>query len=287
MIIDCCSSYTEYGNLSLGHEKDLVVYHVGAEKCEPGHFWSGVRDHFLIHYVLSGKGIFTFDGSTYQLSGGQGFLICPNILSFYQADLDEPWEYCWVGFHGRQAEKYLKALNLEASNPIFTCSSESSPEKPIFQMIEAQNRPVGRDFILTGYLYHFFAELANTIGYSASSDESQNIKQLYVQKALDYIQKNYSRKITIEQIADFIGIDRKYMSSLFKKFLRTSPQEFLIKFRMDKACVLLTQNMLSIQDIAHSVGYDDPLLFSKMFKKRKGLSPSQYRARLLGKINKN
>ena len=130
MIIDCCSSYTEYGNLSLGHEKDLVVYHVGAEKCEPGHFWSGVRDHFLIHYVLSGKGIFTFDGSTYQLSGGQGFLICPNILSFYQADLDEPWEYCWVGFHGRQAEKYLKALNLEASIQYLHVLRKAPPKSP-------------------------------------------------------------------------------------------------------------------------------------------------------------
>ena len=287
MSFNCCSSYIKYGNLSVYDEKDLVVYYMGVEKCQPGHSWSGVRDHFLIHYILSGKGIFIFDGTSYHLKGGQGFLICPNMLSFYQADMEEPWEYCWVGFHGRYAESYLKDLNLEASNPVFSCSLENSLEKSIFKMIEAQNRPVGRDFILTGLLYQFFGDLASAIEYSVPNDKSQNIKQLYIQKAIDYIQKNYSRKITIEQIADFIGIDRKYMSSLFKKFLNTSPQEFLINLRMDKACVLLAQNTLSIQDIAHSVGYDDPQLFSKMFKKRKGLSPSQYRARLLGKISKN
>jgi AraC-like DNA-binding protein len=207
------------------------------------------------------------------------------MLSFYQADMDEPWEYCWVGFHGRYAKSYLKEINLDASNPIFTCTLENSPEKAIFKMIEAQNRPVGRDFILTGLLYQFLAELVRTVDYPHYNSENQNTKQIYVQKAIDYIRKNYSRKITIEQIADFIGIDRKYMSALFQEILHTSPQEFLLNFRMDKACVLLCQNLLSIQDIAHSVGYEDPLLFSKMFKKRKGLSPTQYRNRLSGKNN--
>jgi len=280
-----CTSFIQYGNLSSSEAKDLVVYHSGAEKCKPGHYWSGVRDHFLIHYILSGKGIFVFNGITYHLSGGQGFLICPDMLSFYQADMDEPWEYCWVGFHGRYAKSYLKEINLDASNPIFTCTLENSPEKAIFKMIEAQNRPVGRDFILTGLLYQFLAELVRTVDYPHYNSENQNTKQIYVQKAIDYIRKNYSRKITIEQIADFIGIDRKYMSALFQEILHTSPQEFLLNFRMDKACVLLCQNLLSIQDIAHSVGYEDPLLFSKMFKKRKGLSPTQYRNRLSGKNN--
>ena len=282
-----CVSSIQYGNLSTIDAKDMVVYHSGVEQCKPGHYWSGVRDHFLIHYILSGKGTFIFNEKTYHLTGGQGFLICPNMLSFYQADMDEPWEYCWVGFHGRYAESYLKEINIDAANPIFSCALNSTPEQPIFQMVEAQSRPVGRDFILTGLLYQFFAELATTVECSHSNNGSQNTKQLYVQKALDYIRKNYSRSITIEQIANFIGIDRKYMSALFKEILHTSPQEFLLNFRMDKACVLLAQNLLSIQNIAHSVGYDDPLLFSKMFKKRKGLSPSQYRNRLLGKIKKS
>ena len=89
-------------------------------------------------------------------------------------------------------------------------------------------------------------------------------------KAIDYIEKNYSHKITIEGIADYIGIDRKYLSSLFKDIQHTSPQHFLIKYRMDKACILITDELLSITHVAHSVGYDDPLLFSKMFKNTRG-----------------
>ncbi|AUS98384.1 hypothetical protein CDQ84_04160 [Clostridium thermosuccinogenes] len=275
-----CVVFTKYSDFSSCEAKDLVVYHSGTERCEPGHFWSGVRDHFLIHYVMSGKGIFASNGTTYHLSEGQGFLICPDTLSYYQADMDEPWEYCWVGFHGRYAKNYLNEINLDASNPIFTCNPENSPEKTILKMLEVQKRPAGRDFILTGLLYQFLAELIRTVDDFHYNSISQNTKQIYVKKAIDYIRKNYSTRITIEQIADFIGIDRKYMSTLFQEILHISPQEYLLNFRMDKACVLLCQDFLSIQDIAHSVGYEDPLLFSKMFKKRKGLSPTQYRNRL-------
>jgi YesN/AraC family two-component response regulator len=153
--------------------------------------------------------------------------------------------------------------------------------------MEIQNKTAGKDFILTGLLYQFFAELAHTMGCSSRyANEGENIKQIYVQKAIDYIHKNYSRQLYIEQISNYIRIDRKYMSVLFQDILHISPKEFLLNFRMDKAGVLLAQNLLSIQDIAHSVGYEDPLLFSKMFKKRKGLSPTQYRNRILGKIMK-
>lgn len=283
MTENSCTIFTDYQNITKTDINDLVVYHFGSERCNPGHSWSGVRDHYLIHYVISGKGVFVCNGKTYSLKGKQGFLICPDMLSYYQADVDEPWEYCWIGFNGRRAKSYLEELKLSNANPIFTCTPKSSPEKVIYKLIDAQNIHVGRDFLITGLLYQFFAELANTIDLPESATENQDLKRYYVQKAIDYIRKNYSRKISIEEIAKYIGLDRKYMCALFQKILHTSPQEFLLKFRLDKACVLLCQDSLFIQDIAHSVGYDDPLLFSKMFKKKKGLSPTQYRKRLMGK----
>jgi transcriptional regulator GlxA family with amidase domain len=62
------------------------------------------------------------------------------------------------------------------------------------------------------------------------------------------------------------------------EYLKTSPQEYLINFRIEKACELMQANLLSIGDIARSVGYDDPLTFSKVFRKLKGVSPSKFRS---------
>ncbi len=279
-----CSIPSGYGNSSVHRNHDLIVYYYGMEKCKSQHHWTGVRDHYLIHYIMSGKGIFIYNNETYHLRAGQGFLICPNILSYYKADKEQPWEYCWIGFQGRKAKHYLSQLNLNMKQPIFYCQSKESIEKIVRQMMDTKSYSNGRELRLTGLLYHFFAELAQSETPSSSMDHGQNYSQIYVNKATDFIEKNYSRKITIENIADYVGIDRKYLSRLFKDILHTSPQSFLINYRLNKACILLVENKLSITHIAHSVGYDDALLFSKMFKKYKGMSPTQYRKRLMGQL---
>jgi len=284
MTQNSCDLAFGYGNSSTYNNHDLIVYHYGYEKCKAEHYWTGVRDHYLIHYITSGKGTFVYNDKTYHLKKGQGFLICPNILSFYQADKEQPWEYCWVGFQGRKAQYYLNQLNLSIEQPIFNCQPNDSILFIVKQMIESKNITRGRDWVLTGLAYHFLAEIIQNERCPSQTQDTKNYSDIYVKKAVDFIEKNYSRKITVEDIADHIGINRKYLSSLFKKVMHTSPQNFLINYRMDKACILLSQNLLSIAHVAHSVGYDDPLLFSKMFKKCKGMAPSQYRKRLMGEL---
>lgn len=283
MFNDSCVIFTQNEKQISGME-DLIPYHVGIEQCKPGHSWSGVRDHFLIHYIASGKGTFIFNGVTYNLTKRQGFLISPGMQSFYRSDTEDPWKYYWVGFNGRYAAKYLKKIGLQITNPIFTCAKDNDLLQITMNMIEAQKVSAGRDFFLTSLLYQYLGELSCKIECPVNLDsKGRNIGQSYVQKAMDYIQKNYSKKVTIEEIANYIGIERKYMSRLFAETLHASPQNYLIDYRMDKACLLLLQDSLSIEDIANSVGYSDSSLFSKMFKKRKGLSPSKYRDRLFSR----
>lgn len=279
-----CDIAFGYGNWSDYKNHDLIVYHYGYEKCKAKHFWTGVRDHYLIHYIISGKGTFIYNDKTYHLEQEQGFLICPNILSYYQADKDQPWEYCWIGFKGRKAKHYLSQLNLSVEQPIFNCQPNNSILFIVKKMIESKNITKGKDWVLTGLAYHFLAEIIQNEKYFNHSQDTKNYSEIYVKKAVDFIEKNYSRKITVEDIADHVGINRKYLSSLFKELMHTSPQSFLINYRMNKACILLAQNLLSISHVAHSVGYDDPLLFSKMFKKYKGMAPSQYRKRLMSQL---
>jgi len=279
-----CDIAFEYGNWSDYKNHDLIVYHYGYEKCKAKHFWTGVRDHYLIHYIISGKGTFIYNDKTYHLEQGQGFLICPNILSYYQADKDQPWEYCWIGFKGRKAKHYLSQLNLSVEQPIFNCQPNNSILFIVKKMIESKHITKGKDWVLTGLAYHFLAEIIQNEKYFNQAQDTKNYSEIYVKKAVDFIEKNYSRKITVEDIADHVGINRKYLSSLFKELMHTSPQSFLINYRMNKACILLAQNLLSISHVAHSVGYDDPLLFSKMFKKYKGMAPSQYRKRLMSQL---
>ncbi len=254
------------------------MYNCGMEDCSAGHFYGpAVRDHYLIHYIRGGKGVFQVGNRVYYLRKGQGFLICPDVVTFYQADWNDPWHYSWVGFNGLTAANHLESAGLTQANPIFGDDRDDFLPDCIAQMVAATQIGRGRETRLKGLLYLFLSKLIE-IGKGDVSDRNQlSKKELYIKKAIEFIRMNYSRQITIKQIAAYIGLDRSYLCSLFKEQLHTGPREFLIKFRMEKACALMENEALSIGDIARSVGYDDQLQFSKVFRKLNALPPSTFR----------
>lgn len=258
---------------------DLNMYRCGIEDCSPGHSWGpALRDHYIIHYVRSGKGIFQMNNTTYQLEKSQGFLIPPNTIIYYQADNEEPWSYSWVGFHGLKAEQYLKRASISQENPVFKYDKDNFLKECIDEMIIASKTLVKSSEIrLLGLLYIFLSQLIEVAQIDRTPGHTENRKEQYIKKAINFIEMNYSRKINISEIAQFVGLDRSYLFTIFKEYLNTSPQDFLINYRVNKACELMQNKLLSIGEISRSVGYEDPLLFSKVFRKIKGIPPKELR----------
>jgi AraC-like DNA-binding protein len=147
------------------------------------------------------------------------------------------------------------------------------------QMILTKDMLKGREIKLLGLLYSFLSRLIE-VSNNSYIDKNENRKEMYVKKIIEFIEMNDSRDISVLEMAHYIGLDRSYLYSIFKDFLNLSPQEFLINLRMNKACELMSNNLLNIGDISRSVGYEDPLLFSKIFKKIKGSSPKEFRKNL-------
>jgi len=258
---------------------DLVVYQYGMEKCKPSHsFGPAVRDHYLIHFIISGSGTFYVNGKSYNIKENQGFLICPDIITYYEADDEKPWTYAWVGFKGIKAENYLKLADISQENPIFTCENGEFVKKSFNDMIKATELKYAREIRLQGLLEVFLSELIEEAG--KHIDVSSSYKESYIKKSLQFVETNYSRKFSIAEMADNIGLNKNYFSSLFKESIGVTPQQYVINFRINKACELMNNSELTISDISRSVGYDDTLGFSKVFKKEKGASPINYRKNL-------
>lgn len=264
---------------------DLMMYHCGYEECEASHsFGPAVRDHFLIHYILSGKGTFYANNNIHTLEKGQGFLICPDAVTYYEADEIDPWTYCWVGFHGLKAAKYLESAQLNENSPIFTASHHEYTVQCFNQMLESKNLRFGRELRLLGNLYTFLSELIEINSGSLVPAGREDRSKEYITQAIRYIEMNYSYKINVTDIARHIGLDRSYLCRLFKETLSISPQKFLIDYRMNKAIELMQNPHLSLGDISRSVGYNDALSFSKTFSKSKGMAPSYYQQQLLSNL---
>jgi AraC-like DNA-binding protein len=257
---------------------DIIVYQCGIEKCKPGHsFGPAVRDHFLIHFVLGGCGSYYVNGKCYNMKKHEGFLICPGVLTYYEADKSDPWIYTWVGFRGIKAEHYLKLANLSTDNPIFQVNDGNVIESCFEEMRKSAALKYGADLRLQGLLSIFLSELIEKAGNEIT--EGNNYRDNYIKKTLQFIEMNYSRNISVKDAAQFIGLNKNYFSTLFKQSLGVTPQEYIIKYRINKACELLKNPAISISDVARSVGYSDPLGFSKIFKQVKGCSPKYFRVK--------
>ncbi|MBD3922292.1 AraC family transcriptional regulator [Paenibacillus sp. PR3] len=257
---------------------ELYLTQYGSEACSPGHFHGpAVRSHYLLHYIMDGEGIFEVGGTRYELRKGQGFLIGPDVVTYYEANTTNPWTYCWFGFDGVLADSLLKQAGLTLDSPIFHYEQDDRIYQYFTYMNESKRYHKARETHLTGLLYSLLSLLVEFGPAMPISEHKESRAEIYVEKVKDFIETNYAQKITIEDIAQFIGLNRSYLCSLFHQELNTSIQDYLIRYRIHIACEMMGNAELTIGDIARSVGYYDPLLFSKMFKKVMGSSPRQYR----------
>lgn len=267
-----------YKNSYIVSEKELVslsVYNVGFQKCDPLYQWGpGIRDHYLIHYIISGEGYYQVNGHKFHLHEGDCFLVYPNTEVTYYADEHTPWEYAWVGFTGSDAASILQATDFSKSSPVIKNTPNGAAFKnQILKIYDARGNEFEHAVEMTGRLYTALAILMHT----AQKTSDTNTAQSYVQKSIEYITANYSYPITVEDIASYVGLSRSHLFRSFQTVLDVSPKEYLTDFRIKQSCILLERSDLSITAIANSIGFDNSLYFSKAFHKEKGMSPKEYR----------
>jgi AraC-like DNA-binding protein len=258
------------------HSVDLYLCYCGMEQCDPGHFYGPIaRTEYLLHYVLQGKGVFKADGKTYYLKKHDAFIIYPDEMTYYQADQEDPWTYIWIGFGGIKADTCLNYASLSKENRVCTFDCENLLTEYVKGLLHASKLTYANDLKREGYLFLFLSALINEK--HNTNDIYDYPFQVYVEHALEFIDHNFEKNIKINDIASYIGIDRSYLTNIFKKIMKMSPQEYLINYRLDKACGLLKTTSLPVNIIAAQVGYTDPLTFSKVFKMHYNQSPKAYR----------
>ncbi len=241
--------------------KDVNPLFCGRRSCAPG-FTVGpkMRDHYTLHYVLRGKGVFYTGGNTYSLESGSLFVIRPWEKYEYSADLEEPWEYIWVGFDC--AESFSTMLGMDVL---------SLPEaEPLFLTMAEKETQGVREWEVCAQLYRLFALLG------AMRLPAGMQSQDYISRALNYIQSNYSQSIQVAELAADLGLSRNYFCRLFHQHVGMSPQTYIVSYRLERAAAFMLERKLSQKEAALQVGYPDVCAFSRMFKRKYGVAPGAY-----------
>lgn len=261
---------------------DLYLCYCGIEECSRGHsFGPAVRKEYLIHYILSGRGIYQIHGKTYEVGQGEFFLIPPDETTFYRADTEEPWRYIWIGFQGMKAPMYMEYLHLDGEERVVgKCSQKEKLKHLVEEMLRARALTFADELHREGLLYEFMAALAQDAE-DAKEDtkatQEEYPKQIYVEHMLHYIERHLDQKILILEMAKEIGLSRNYLSNCFKSVMHETLKDYLTRVRMEKAERLLTTTTDTIGEVAAAVGYEDALAFSKVFHKKYHVSPRAYR----------
>ena len=251
----------------------LAVYNTGYERCTGGHKWGpALRDHYLVHYVRSGKGTYTVGDTTYSLQAGDLFLVYPSVPVSYTADRDDPWEYYWVGFNGTEARRMLQATGFTKKVPVVHPSDAGRLPELLLNIYRSSGSTPAADADMAGYLYLFLGELMRRTGQTEPYTDVQD----YLTQAIRYIQYNYAGNIQVNYIASYVGISRSQLYRAFMEKFELSPHAFLKRDRINEACTLLHRSGLTVSEVANSVGFPDPLYFSRVFKEVKGITPSAY-----------
>ena len=230
--------------------------------------------------VLSGRGILQTGGQTLQIHKGQMFLLREHEDIFYQADMKDPWYYVWITYGGVQAERCMKDAGFTEGIYVRDCNINPTEfVSVVHDILERPHLKLSNDYYRMGLAYRFLGLAVESWEKSTDGETRKTDMTVddYVHYAVRFIQSNYASSIKVNDVADYIGINRTYLTSIFKEKMDKSPQEFLMQVRMSKACELLLNTDVPINVVAREVGYEDQMAFSKMFRKKNGLSPDQYR----------
>ena len=262
---------------------ELSVLFSGKARPKPGlRNGPAIHDYFLIHTVFGGAGIFELAGKQYHCSEGDTFVIFPGVVFRYEPSVDTPWHYSWVAFTGEKAAVLLEEFGITPEHPVVT-STDVAKIQSLYRRLRhglnTDHAPGLIDLEASGLLRLFLYELglANR-EFMPKEENPLSEQERQLDQAIRWLFLQYTQSITIDQLAKSLGYHRTHLSRIFKQRTGQSPAQYLMKIRMEKAKELLGRS-LTITEVAASVGYSDPLYFSRQFRKWTGESPTDYRLR--------
>ena len=256
----------------------IYMDYCGIEDCRPDHsFGPYVRKEFVLHVVLGGRGVYQCGKNSFDVGPDNMFLIYPGEETFYKADHEDPWRYCWIGFHGVSVERVMENVGFTKDLPVLPLSNGEAVQKTIRSALEMDEDILAEIFFRRACVNQVIGLLLSGSPRRRSPVIVPGQEVSYTTYAEHYLQRHFAERIRVNELAERIGISRSYLVRLFREHYGISPQEYLIRLRMIHAseCLVLTED--PIGNIAMESGYPDPLAFSKIFKQRFGVSPSAYR----------
>lgn len=236
-----------------------------------------VLNEYQLLYITEGEGIFnSAHAKDIPLKAGDLFLLFPGEWHTYHPTGKNGWKSYWIGFKGKNVDDRVKAGFLSVDKPIFHVGFSAD----IIRLYEeaykrAQEEAPYSQQILAGIVNHLVGLMyALERSMELSKDHTRvdmiNLGRLRIRESLEV-------DLTIQQVAEELGVSYSNFRKLFKEFTGISPALYLQDLRLQRAKELLATTTLSIKEIAYRLRFESPDYFSSKFKIKTGKKPSEFR----------
>lgn len=236
----------------------------------------------VLIYCVKGNGWYSLGGRRYNVSQNQFFILPEQESHSYGCSGTNPWSIYWLHFKGEMAAFFRKGFE----SPTNVSSPGDKPIETQLHLFEEIYRTLDNGFGNNNIMYaitslfHFLGLMKYVGEYLENKND---VRQLDVTDlAINFMQENLNRKLSLSEIADEINLSVSYFSNLFLKKTGFSPLQYLNMLRIRKACHYLDFTNMKINQISPLVGIDDNFYFSRLFTKIMGISPTEYRLRKKG-----
>jgi len=249
-------------------DSDIGIYYCGKRINTLNHTYGPeIRNHYLFVLVNSGEAIL-YGENEIKLKEHDLLVMCPGEKIHYKALT--PWSIQWVGLYGNEIKKYTEKLGITNNNPVFhvTLYNELvSIMSKIYSL--TQKTSTASELMRISLIYNFFSVLFECSDYKYKTDP--------IATAIKIIDYNFNNNITVNSLAESLHLDPSVLTRKFNNKIGISPKKYILNKRLEYAKELLANTNATIFEIANSVGFPDQLYFSRIFKIKEGVSPSEYR----------
>jgi AraC-like DNA-binding protein len=251
---------------------------------EIGHFFA-LREYFtererlhsyLIVYTESGRGNLTYRGKKYKLTKGHAFYIDCQEYQYYEQDGEEPWEILWVHFNGIACSGYFNQFT-EHNSPVVEAIMETRIPDNLRKLLEMHKRKeAATELVASQIITDLLTELLLCVKYRGNRPSPGSIPA-FVEKTVELLDKRYAEKITLNLLAEQLSVNKFHLLKQFKNCIGFTPSQYLINIRITEAKGMLIHSNMSVEEVAHRVGFEHVSHFIGTFKKQEGATPLAFR----------
>lgn len=237
---------------------------------------NGSRQYILV-YCYKGRGTIETDSFTVHLKSNTFYIIPPEIAHHYYAHPKDPWSIYWIHFTGKQAPYFndkFKAISAEGIPMLRLEERRVSLFENLIDVMEDGYSATNLEYVNLS-----LSQLLNSFLYDSlfSQVSNKDIENNTVENAIEYMKSHLDVPLKINDIAAKFSYSPSHFFSLFKNHTGYSPINYFNYLKIQKACQYLSFTGMSVKEISFALGFNDPLYFSRLFKKLMSTSPLQYR----------